>query len=109
MLLLLLTFLGVKIMEYFCDLFIASSMPNSDQVTKVRGSSHIPVTAQRSDGSLEDTKAKLERLRRQHQRSHRERRGQYPLDDREESYEQQLRQVSTVSLCLFYELGFTRP
>jgi hypothetical protein len=37
---------------------------------------------------------RIHQLRAQHQRRHAERRGQYPMDDREERYEEVIRQVS---------------
>ena len=47
--------------------------------------------------------ARIQQLRSEHQRRHRERHGQYPQDDREEQYERQLqeyeRQVGNVINC----------
>lgn len=39
---------------------------------------------------------RIQQLRAQHQRRHMERRGQYPLDEREERYEEAIRQVRPV-------------
>lgn len=39
---------------------------------------------------------RIHQLRAQHQRKHAERRGQYPMDDREERYEEVIRQVAFV-------------
>lgn len=39
---------------------------------------------------------RIQQLRAQHQRRHVERRGQYPLDEREERYEEAIRQVRSL-------------
>lgn len=51
-----------------------------------------------SGGGQEPTRTeRIQQLRAQHQRRHVERKGQYPLDEREERYEEALRQVRPFS------------
>jgi hypothetical protein len=54
------------------------------------------------DETLSDsTKSKLQRmqdLRRQHQRSHRERSGHYPLEEKEDQYELQIQKYEKVNV-----------
>ncbi|XP_046389525.1 partitioning defective 3 homolog isoform X3 [Ischnura elegans] len=47
------------------------------------------MVAERDEGSRTE---RIQQLRAQHQRRHAERRGQYPMDDREERYEEAIRQ-----------------
>jgi hypothetical protein len=52
--------------------------------------------------NLPSRSERIHQLRAQHQRKHVERRGQYPLDEREERYEQAIRQVTFVSTHFTY-------
>lgn len=66
---------------------------------------HDPMNLNGSASSSDDTATKskherLQELRRQHQRSHRERRGHYPLDEKEDVYERQIQEYEKVSRCI---------
>lgn len=45
------------------------------------------------EGSPQSRSERIQQLRAKHQKRHVERRGQYPLEEREEKYEQAIRQV----------------
>lgn len=66
-----------------------------------------------SSASNEPTRTeRIQQLRAQHQRKHVERHGQYPLDEREERYEEAIRQVCACYLIYLYsyssEFGITQ-
>lgn len=63
------------------------------------GGGNVGNVSNNSSGGQEPTRTeRIQQLRAQHQRRHVERKGQYPLDEREERYEEALRQVRLSSL-----------
>lgn len=70
--------------ELGIDAGMANSLNNSS-------SSHSPSSNMNEPSRTE----RIQQLRAQHQRRHVERRGHYPLDEREERYEEAIRQVNS--------------
>lgn len=75
---------------------------NGDNSMSSNGSSNIGNgSVSNNSGGQEPTRTeRIQQLRAQHQRRHVERKGQYPLDEREERYEEALRQVRLFSLII---------
>lgn len=71
-----------------------NSMSSNGSGNVGNGSGNVSNNSGCGGGGQEPTRTeRIQQLRAQHQRRHVERKGQYPLDEREERYEEALRQV----------------
>lgn len=84
----------IKFILFFCENQQAMQTSPTDKLNSSYSSSNGN-NVNKMDGGMEarSRTERIQQLREQHQRRHMERQGHYPLDEREEHYDQALRQV----------------